>query len=127
MKNEDKCCSSTKILCSILIVFILVGGVYLLMYSKLPWSGLDTGESLVVPATQENLHSSWAASVRSITSELSASSAPDEVVRIQDALLEFRVAGPDRDTHLNLVLALGRMAKGDGKAFAEIESILSSL
>lgn len=79
------------------------------------------------PSPENDLHSAWLASVRSILNGLSATSSPIEVGIKQDKLLELRVEGADRDTHLNLVLALGRMAKGDSGASAEIESILSSL
>lgn len=46
---------------------------------------------------------------------------------MRDKVLALRVAGSDRDTHLQLVLLLGDMERGDVTALGKIESILGSL
>ncbi len=65
--------------------------------------------------------------IRSILSDLSASTSPADIDKMRDKVLALRVAGSDRDTHLQLVLLLGDMERGDVTALGKIESILGSL
>lgn len=109
-----------------LVVFILVGAVYLVVYSKLSVSKLEQG-TISQPSVESDLHTSWLIQVRSIMSDLSTITTPTQAEEMQHSLLELRVAGQDRETHLQLVLLLGDLERGDTQALEKIESILSSL
>jgi len=126
MSNENKCCPSTKIIAPILFIFILVGAVYLVVYSKLSVSKLEQG-TISQPSVESDLHTSWLIQARSIMSGLSTMTTPTQAGEMQRSLLELRVAGQDRETHLQLVLLLGDLERGDTQALEKIESILSSL
>ncbi len=126
MSNEAECCSSIRILSSILVIFILVGGIFVLMYLRLP-QPTDQSVSSSQASASHDLHTAWMSDIRSILSDLSASTSPADIDKMRDKVLALRVAGSDRDTHLQLVLLLGDMERGDVAAFGKIESILGSL
>ena len=126
MNNEAECCSSIRILSSILAIFILVGGIFVLMYLRLP-QPTDQSVSSSRASVSNDLHVAWMSDIRSILSDLSASTSPADIDKMRDKVLALRVAGSDRDTHLQLVLLLGDMERGDVTALGKIESILGSL
>lgn len=110
------------------ILIIAIGAVILLVAAIIAAAALWLKPAPPVPSFDAvTAHATWARQAVELTANLNENSKPDEIRAVREELLLLRVATQDRAAHLELILSLSALERGEAGAASRLHAVVEEI